>query len=152
MTGYFSGLPRRFAPRNDVCGNGMTKISAYARLMRLHQPVGIWLVFWPCALALYVAGLSASAQADGLLMLAAVLFLGAVVTRSAGCIINDMIDREFDRQVARTKSSPLASGEVAMAEAAVLVGMLAAVARYLLTFFTVRVFSLDIRAAIRLVA
>lgn len=95
----------------------MQKTKPYLRLMRLHQPVGIWLVYWPCVWALLLAG-----AMDWLLLL---LFLaGAVVTRSAGCIVNDMADREFDKHVERTKNRPLASGEISMQQAFVLLAAL----------------------------
>ena len=92
--------------------------SAYLRLMRLHQPVGIWLLFWPCAWALIAAS-------GGFPRLDIVLafFLGAVLMRSSGCIINDIADREFDKQVERTKTRPLASGELTVKQA---IGLLAA--------------------------
>lgn len=87
------------------------QLSPYIRLMRLHQPVGIWLLLWPClwALALCHAPLSMFAW----------FALGAVVMRSAGCIINDMADRKFDAEVERTKTRPLASGELSIRQAAV---------------------------------
>lgn len=96
----------------------MQKISPYLRLMRLHQPVGIWLVYWPClwALALTAPPLHWD--------LALIIFAGAVLSRSAGCIINDMADREFDRHVARTRNRPLASGELSMRQAAMLLMLL----------------------------
>jgi len=80
--------------------------------MRLHQPVGIWLLFWPCCWALILAS-------GGFPRLDIVLafFLGAVLMRSSGCIINDIADREFDKQVERTKTRPLASGELNVAQA-----------------------------------
>ena len=86
----------------------MTWQNPYARLMRLHQPVGIWLVFWPCAWALVLFGEIAAIP---------LFFAGAVITRSAGCTINDMADREFDKHVTRTKMRPLASGELSLTQA-----------------------------------
>lgn len=87
--------------------------------MRLHQPVGIWLLLWPCWWSLAFAG-------ERQWLLYVVFALGAVVMRAAGCIINDMHDREFDAQVERTKNRPLASGEVSMREAFVLLALLLA--------------------------
>jgi 4-hydroxybenzoate polyprenyltransferase len=93
----------------------------YLRLMRLHQPVGIWLLLWPCWWSI--------ALAHGTDPLVYALFaLGAVVMRAAGCIINDMFDRDFDRQVERTKTRPLASGEISMRQASWLLAFLLAVA------------------------
>ncbi len=92
-------------------------ISPYIRLMRLHQPIGNWLLLWPCWWGIALAG-----STD--LALYALFALGAVVMRSAGCIINDMIDRDFDAQVERTKTRPLASGEVSMRQASLLLTLL----------------------------
>lgn len=89
----------------------MNITNPYLRLMRLHQSVGIWLLFWPCAWSLLVAANgSVLFIAEKLLL----FFVGAVLMRSAGCIINDIVDREIDKQVERTKTRPLASGEVTL--------------------------------------
>jgi 4-hydroxybenzoate polyprenyltransferase len=91
----------------------------YLRLMRLHQPTGIWLLLWPCWWAL---ALAADWLPSGPLLL--LFAVGAVVMRGAGCIVNDMADREFDAQVVRTRTRPLASGEVNMGEAFALLAVL----------------------------
>ncbi len=83
----------------------------YLQLMRLHQPVGIWLLFWPCAWALVLA--SEHLDITKLLL----FFLGAVLMRGAGCVINDIVDRNIDKQVERTKTRPLASGELKVGQA-----------------------------------
>lgn len=101
----------------------MNRLRATISLMRLDKPVGIWLVFYPAAWALVLA--STHAPSPELLGL---LLLGAVLMRSAGCIINDMMDRSFDAQVMRTKARPLASGALSMRYAALCVGMLLAAA------------------------
>ena len=88
----------------------MQKLSPYLRLMRLHQPVGIWLVFWPCAWAIALSG------AEHLHLLVP-FFAGSVLMRGLGCVLNDMADREFDKYVERTKARPLASGELSMKQA-----------------------------------
>ena len=75
-----------------------------AHLVRLNKPVGIFLLFWPCAFAL------AFFQAP--LFFYGLFFLGALVMRSAGCIINDLWDMRIDADVARTRDRPLASGKV----------------------------------------
>lgn len=87
-------------------------LPAYMRLMRLHQPTGIWLLLWPCWWAVALA----SDGAPPLLVLA-IFAAGAVLMRSAGCIINDIADREFDKQVERTRTRPLASGELSVTQA-----------------------------------
>jgi len=99
----------------------MPRLALYARLMRLDKPVGIWLVFFPAAWAVALAGCR-EAGVDWAVMFACLV--GAVLTRSAGCIINDLTDRRLDAYVARTASRPLASGAVSRREAFVLLFLL----------------------------
>ena len=91
----------------------------YARLMRLHRPIGIWLLLWPTLWALWLA-------AGGVppLKLLTIFVAGTVLMRSAGCVINDYADREFDPQVARTRDRPLAAGRVRPGEALALFALL----------------------------
>ena len=77
-----------------------------AQLARFDRPIGWWLLFWPCAFALWLAG--AGWQIELLLW----LLLGAVAMRGAGCVYNDIVDADLDRQVARTAVRPVASGRV----------------------------------------
>lgn len=95
----------------------------YARLMRLDKPVGVWLLLWPTLWALWLAG---EGHPDGGLFL--VFFIGVIVMRSAGCVLNDFADRKIDPQVARTRARPLATGAVAPAEALTLFFALALIA------------------------
>ena len=76
----------------------------FALLARFDRPIGIWLLFWPCAWAVLLAG--GEARWD----LIAWLLLGAAAMRSAGCVYNDIVDADLDRQVARTAARPMASG------------------------------------------
>lgn len=92
----------------------MQRLLPYLRLMRLDKPIGIWLLFFPSAWGVLLS--PASPQ----WMLLAIMLVGAVLIRSAGCIINDLTDRHLDAQVARTKARPLASGAVSRTEALVL--------------------------------
>ena len=88
----------------------------YASLMRIDRPIGTWLLFWPCAWGVALAG-----SAFRLLPLFAI---GAFVMRSAGCIYNDIVDRDLDRQVERTRLRPLTSGRVSLRSAwALVVGL-----------------------------
>jgi len=91
------------------------RLHAYAQLMRLDRPVGIWLLLWPTLWALWFA-------ARGLppLWLLGVFVAGTVLMRSAGCVINDYADRGFDPYVERTKLRPLAAGRASPREALVL--------------------------------
>ncbi len=97
--------------------------SCYLRLMRLHRPVGIWLLLWPTLWALWIAS---AGRPDEKVFL--VLVLGTVVARSAGCVINDFADRGIDPHVARTADRPLATGEVTPVEALLLFGALMLIA------------------------
>lgn len=99
----------------------MQRLTLYARLMRLDKPVGIWLVFFPAAWAVALAGCR-EAGIDWAVLFACLV--GAVLTRSAGCIINDLTDRTLDAHVERTATRPLASGAVSRREALVLLGVL----------------------------
>ena len=89
--------------------------SRYGRLMRLHQPIGVWLLLWPTLWALWIASGGSPGQ-----QVFAVLVLGTIICRSAGCVINDFADRNIDPHVRRTAGRPLATGEVSPAEALVL--------------------------------
>ncbi len=96
-----------------------SRLDRYLRLTRLNKPIGIFLVVWPMLWALWLA-------ADGLPG-AWVLFVfvaGAVLMRSAGCVMNDFADRKIDGHVARTKARPLATGEVTAREALVVFAVL----------------------------
>lgn len=90
----------------------MSKWQAYIALTRIDRPVGIYLVLWPTLWALWIA-------AEGLppLWILAVFILGAVLMRSAGCVINDYADRNFDAHVSRTCQRPLATGAISAKEA-----------------------------------
>lgn len=113
------------AVRDGFRALGRTLVQ-YARLMRLHRPIGIWLLLWPALWGLWIAG-EGRPQARILLIFVA----GVVVMRSAGCVINDYADRDFDPQVARTKDRPLAARRVAPAEALLLFLALGLVAVWL---------------------
>lgn len=84
----------------------------YARLMRLHRPIGILLLLWPTLWALWIAS-----NGHPNLLVLVIFILGVVVMRSAGCVINDIADRKFDGEVARTKGRPLTAGQVSIKEA-----------------------------------
>jgi len=91
-----------------------TNYKTYFRLARLHRPVGILLLLFPCWWGIALA--SPSLPSPSLLFL---FSLGAILMRSAGCVYNDMIDKDFDAQVKRTASRPLAAKELSTKEAGV---------------------------------
>jgi 4-hydroxybenzoate polyprenyltransferase len=81
----------------------------YARLARFDRPIGTWLLFWPCAWGVALArGLPSEAY------LLVLFGLGSLTMRGAGCVYNDIVDRELDAQVERTRDRPLASGRVSV--------------------------------------
>lgn len=89
------------------------RLREYALLMRLHRPIGIYLLLWPTLWALWLAG---NGQPPRGVVL--VFVLGVILMRSAGCVMNDIADRKFDPHVARTRDRPLAAGRVRLGEAA----------------------------------
>jgi 4-hydroxybenzoate polyprenyltransferase len=102
--GFIGALPPRLRP--------------FASLMRLDRPIGTWLLYWPCAWSVALAGVGG--RWDLFLWFA----LGAFAARSAGCVYNDIIDRDLDGKVERTRLRPLASGRVSLRAAGILIGVL----------------------------
>jgi 4-hydroxybenzoate polyprenyltransferase len=99
----------------DVLPGAGGRARSYMRLLRIDKPIGIWLLLWPVLWALWIAS---KGQPDEHVFL--VFVLGTVLTRSAGCAINDYLDRKVDPLVARTKDRPLAKGEIDPREAVML--------------------------------
>jgi 4-hydroxybenzoate polyprenyltransferase len=96
----------------DVLPGVAAKARAYAALTRLDRPIGVWLLLWPVLWALW---LSSDGKPDPHVFI--VFVVGVVLTRSAGCAMNDFADRNFDRHVARTRDRPLVTGQVDPVEA-----------------------------------
>ena len=91
----------------------MNHLNLFIELTRLKKPIGYMLLFWPCAWGLtLVYDFSKSLQIYFYYLL--LFFLGSVLMRSAGCIVNDVLDRNFDRKVTRTKNRPIASGKISV--------------------------------------
>ncbi len=99
------------------------KLDAYERLMRLDKPIGILLLLWPTLWALWMASYG---QPHWLVVL--IFVMGTVLMRSAGCVMNDLADRDFDGHVERTNKRPLATGEVSVKEALALAAVLSLLA------------------------
>lgn len=91
----------------------------FALLARFDRPIGWWLLYWPCAWGVALAG-GAIERWDLLLW----LLLGSIAMRGAGCVYNDIVDRDLDRQVERTRSRPLASGGTSLRAAWIWLGIL----------------------------
>ena len=89
----------------------MKQLNLFIELTRLKKPIGFMLLFWPCTWGLTIAyDLSNNIKFYFFYLL--LFFLGSVLMRSAGCIVNDIIDEKFDKKVERTKNRPIASGKV----------------------------------------
>jgi 4-hydroxybenzoate polyprenyltransferase len=99
------------------------KLYHYALLMRMNRPIGVYLLLWPTVWALWIAG---EGNPDTWVTL--VFVAGVVLMRSAGCVINDYADRDFDPHVSRTRNRPIAAGNVKPGEALLLFMMLCLIA------------------------
>jgi 4-hydroxybenzoate polyprenyltransferase len=104
--------------RRGLIGALPPGLRPYASLMRLDRPIGVWLLYWPCIWAVLLAGVR------GRWELLAWFLVGAWAMRSAGCVYNDLVDRDLDAQVARTRFRPLASGRVSVRAAWALILLL----------------------------
>jgi len=100
---------------NKLKKSVISQLRNYGKLMRVDKPVGLWLLLWPTLWALWLAGEGHPDQ--GLFV---VFVAGVFVMRSAGCVLNDYVDRKIDPYVERTRTRPIASGAVAPTEALVL--------------------------------
>ena len=85
----------------------MNQINLFINLIRLKKPIGFMLLFWPCSWGLTIA-YDFNREKITYFFFLILFFLGAVLMRSAGCIVNDIFDRKFDAKVSRTKNRPIA--------------------------------------------
>nr|WP_194303345.1 4-hydroxybenzoate octaprenyltransferase [Acetobacter estunensis] len=118
-----SPVPNTTTPHTDIRTSGWiahlpAKLRPYALLARLDRPIGAWLLFLPGAWGILLPGAHTAIAPMERLRLLVLFGIGSVVMRSAGCVVNDMWDRDIDRQVARTAGRPLASGALRMRHAA----------------------------------
>ena len=93
----------------------MNKINLFVELIRLKKPIGFMLLFWPCAWGLTIA-YNFSGEIKTFVIYLILFLSGAILMRSAGCIINDIADRKFDKKVNRTKNRPIATGAISVTE------------------------------------
>ena len=112
----------------------MEKFQIFIQLTRLNKPIGILLLFWPCVwgltLAYYYGG-----ETTIYIKYIILFFLGAVLMRSAGCIFNDIVDRDFDKKVQRTKERPIASSKISVVGAFIYIILLCSIALLILLQF-----------------
>lgn len=111
-------------PADAVAGGWVDRFAPlwalpYLRLMRADRPIGWWLLLWPCWWSLALAGAGIRQW-----YLYALFWVGAVVMRGAGCVYNDIVDRDFDGRVERTKGRPIPSGAVTVRQAVIFMGAL----------------------------
>ena len=91
----------------------MNQINYFVELTRLKKPIGYMLLFWPCIWGL-VIGYDFEKDLNDFLKFALLFLMGAILMRSAGCIVNDIVDKDFDKVVQRTKKRPIAAGNVSV--------------------------------------
>lgn len=96
-------------------------MKSYLKLIRIDKPIGVWLLFLPCLFGLVLA--QKTAEID-LIYFGLLFFIGSFLMRSAGCVINDLFDVKFDRNVERTKNRPIASGAISKKSALVFLSVL----------------------------
>ena len=91
----------------------MKQLNIFIELTRLKKPIGYMLLFWPCAWGLTLA-YDFSNNLNDYFFYLSLFFLGSILMRSAGCIVNDIFDKEFDKNVSRTRNRPIASGKISI--------------------------------------
>ncbi len=112
----------------------MKQLNLFIKLIRLKKPIGFMLLFWPCAWGLTLA-YNFSNNLNNYFFYLSLFFLGSVLMRSAGCIANDILDKEFDKKVFRTKDRPIASGKVSIKLSLIYVMILCFIALLILINF-----------------
>tara|TARA_B100000029_G_scaffold1820_1_gene2231 strand:- start:4227 stop:5087 length:861 start_codon:yes stop_codon:yes gene_type:complete len=112
----------------------MKKFQTFIQLSRLNKPIGFMLLFWPCAWGLTLA-FYFNNQSDFYFKYLMLFFFGSVLMRTAGSIFNDIVDKDFDKKVKRTKKRPIASGKISVFNALILVILLCLLAFIILLQF-----------------
>lgn len=111
------------------------RLPDFLKLARFDRPIGIWLLLWPTLWAVYIAG-----NGTPPLRIIVIFALGVIFMRAAGCVINDLADRDFDGQVWRTRERPLAAGRIKPKEALACFALLVAASASLLLFLNLETF------------
>ena len=88
----------------------MNQIKLFIELTRLKRPIGFMLLFWPCLWGLTIV-YDFNSDLINYFFYSSLFLLGSILMRSAGCIVNDIVDKNFDKKVERTKNRPIASGK-----------------------------------------
>ncbi len=117
----------------------MHHLKIFVELTRLNKPIGFMLLFWPCSWGLAYAYTN-NPNTDLLIYFLFLFFVGSVLMRSAGCIFNDIVDKDYDKRVLRTKKRPIASGKITIKHSLLYVAILCLLALIILiqfNFFTI---------------
>ena len=125
----------------------MEKLQIFIQLTRLNKPIGFLLLFWPCVWGLTLAYYY-SEETTLYIKYIILFFLGAVLMRSAGCIFNDIIDKDFDKKVRRTRVRPIASGKISAVEAFIYIILLCSIALLILLQFNLLTITLGMGSMI----
>ena len=125
----------------------MTHLKIFIELTRLNKPIGFMLLFWPCAWGLAFAN-SYKQNSELFIYYLILFFLGSVLMRSAGCIFNDIVDKDFDKKVKRTKKRPIASGKISIFQSFVYVALLCLIALIVLLQFNLTTILLGLSSMI----
>ena len=112
----------------------MNRLNLFIELTRLKKPIGFMLLFWPCAWGLTIA-YDFSKNTSTYFFYLILFLIGSILMRSAGCIINDISDKEFDKKVLRTKNRPIASGKISIVTALLYTSILCLLAFFVLINF-----------------
>jgi 4-hydroxybenzoate polyprenyltransferase len=112
----------------------MSHFKIFIELTRLNKPIGFMLLFWPCSWGLAFA-YTITSDLNLFLNYLILFFLGSVLMRSAGCIVNDIVDKDFDKKVKRTKNRPIASGKITVKHSLIYVLILCLLALMILLQF-----------------
>ena len=112
----------------------MEHLKIFVNLTRLNKPIGIFLLFWPCSWGLALA-YNSNKDLNIFLFYLLLFFIGSVLMRSAGCIFNDIVDRDLDKGVKRTKQRPIAAGKISVKKSLVYVVSLCLLAFIILIQF-----------------
>ncbi len=112
----------------------METFQTFVKLTRLDRPIGILLLFWPCVWGLTL-GYYFNSNTNLYLKYIILFFLGSILMRSAGCIFNDIVDRNLDKKVLRTKERPIASGKITVLTAFIYIFVLCLIALFILLQF-----------------
>ncbi len=121
----------------------MRHLKIFIELTRLNKPIGFMLLFWPCSWGLAYAH-SFNQNFNLFFYYLILFFLGSVLMRSAGCIFNDIVDKDFDKKVSRTKTRPIAAGKISIRQSMIYVLLLCLLAFLILIQFNLFTITLGI--------